>query len=92
MPAQVCKSIQKHILSKSKFDDIFFPPFFKFYDEIYLHFFKFGMTFRKKNKFSEWLFRRLLMALLTIFLRLFCFAFCAVQNSSRAVQKSDYLF
>jgi hypothetical protein len=39
------------------------------------------------------------MALLTIyygfldnFLQLFCFAFCAVQNLSCAVQKSDYLF
>jgi hypothetical protein len=44
-PAQVCKSkhkyakactsIQKRILSKCKFDDIFFPPFFKFYDNFF---------------------------------------------------------
>jgi hypothetical protein len=47
--AKAYKSIQKHIQSKSKFDDIFFPPLFKFYDDFFPPFFKFGTTFQKKK-------------------------------------------
>ncbi len=59
-------------------------------------FFKFGTTFRKKNHgFLDdfwWLCWQFFYSFLDNFLRLFCFAFCAVQNSSRPVQKTDYLF
>jgi hypothetical protein len=64
--AKACKSIQKHILSKTKFDDIFFLPFFKFYNDFFPSFFKFGTTFLKKQVFAT-VFRQLLMVLLTIF-------------------------
>ncbi len=48
-PAKVCKSMHKYSkayskqkqISKSKCDDNFFLPFFKFYDNFFLPFFKF---------------------------------------------------
>ncbi len=57
--AQVCKSMQKYSKAYSNQKQILwrlFPAFFQIWND-----------FSKKNKFSQRLFRRLLMALLTIF-------------------------
>jgi hypothetical protein len=64
-----------------QFYEDFFPPFFKFYEDFFRLFSNLGRLF-EKEKFSKRLFRRLLIALLTIFygfldnflrLILFCF-------------------
>ncbi len=88
--------MQKHILSKNKFYNIFSPPFLKFYDDFFLPFFKFGTTFLLQllpaffliwDDFSKilcWLFPALLVNLgnfRTTFYLCFCFVFFAVQNA-----------
>ncbi len=47
-PAQVCISLHKYAKAYcQRKKEIFFQPFFKFYDDLFPPFFKFGMTFWK---------------------------------------------
>ncbi len=52
-PAEVCRSMQKQILSKSKFDDIFFLPFSQILRRLFPAFFQIWDDFSKKNKPGE---------------------------------------